>query len=233
MSDQKNKNMIPSPKTEPTWVWKAALWVVMLFGLVAFSAGSVGYVSGEKIRRLQGQVDSLSASQKRIEAQRDSLRRVISAGGKSLPAQQREDILWMTRALLSETKRPSEMPYIASVIRNRVETRYRGSETVKQVVLDQYQFSAFNPGRSSRSRYLRMDRSTANGYLWDVARSVSEYAVTAPRAALPFTSCVTHFVYPNVLKKSPKWRGELEQVNLGGARLPRVEFYRKNSRCNG
>lgn len=223
----------PTPKTEPTWTYKAALVVAALFVLVAFGAGSVGYVSGEKIRRLEAQADSLSARVVGIEAERDSLRRVASADGEKLSKQKREGVLWMARAVLSETKRPSEMPYIASVIRNRVEAKYRGSETVKQVVLDRYQFSAFNPGRSSRSRYLRLDRSTANGYLWDVARSVSEYAVTAPRAALPFTSCVTHFVCPNVLKKSPKWRDELKQVNPSGVDLPRVEFYRKNSRCNG
>ena len=71
-----------------------------------------------------------------------------------------EDILWLARCIYSETKRAHEQELVAWVVRNRVETRYRGQGTYRGVVLDPYQFSAFNPG--SRKRRLFMSLTPAS-----------------------------------------------------------------------
>ena len=60
-----------------------------------------------------------------------------------------EDVLWLARCIYSETKRAPEQELVAWVIRNRVETGYRGQRSYEGAVLDPYQFSAFNPGTGS------------------------------------------------------------------------------------
>ncbi len=63
------------------------------------------------------------------------------------PADLEEPTLWLARAIYSETKLPHEQELVAWVVRNRVETAYRGRRTYRAVVLDPYQFSAFQPRR--------------------------------------------------------------------------------------
>jgi len=67
------------------------------------------------------------------------------------------ETLWLARAVFSETKRPEEQILVAWVIRNRVETAFRGKKTYKDVVLDPYQFSAFMTNSEDRPYYLALD----------------------------------------------------------------------------
>ena len=69
------------------------------------------------------------------------------------PAYVTDDVLWLARCIYSETKKAHEQELVAWVIRNRVETGYRGESTYEGTVLDPYQFSAFNPGSSKRRLY--------------------------------------------------------------------------------
>src|SRR5690554_6111993 len=74
-----------------------------------------------------------------------------------LPPQELKKIdnetLWLARCIYSETKRPEEQELVAWVVRNRVETRFRGKSTYQEAVLDPYQFSAFIEGTSTRRFY--------------------------------------------------------------------------------
>ncbi|WP_243663594.1 cell wall hydrolase [Rhodothermus marinus] len=66
------------------------------------------------------------------------------------------ETLWLARVIYSETKRPEEMELVAWVVRNRVETRFRGKATYRDVVLDPFQFSAFIPYNPRRQYYMRL-----------------------------------------------------------------------------
>ena len=46
------------------------------------------------------------------------------------------ETLWLARCIYSETKRPAEQELVAWVLRNRVETGYRGQTTYESTVLD-------------------------------------------------------------------------------------------------
>ncbi len=121
-----------------------------------------------------------------------------SARGKSptlLPAPTNldESTVWLARAIYSETKLPHEQELVAWVIRNRVETAYRGHRTYRSVVLDPYQFSAFNPGASKRAHYLRL-RPEAPLPQWRQALWVARYVRHAEGAAYrPFPVETRHF----------------------------------------
>lgn len=81
------------------------------------------------------------------------------------------DVLWLTRAIYTETDRPLEMYYVAHVIKNRVETCYRGQCTYKDVVLDPYQFSAFN---NNNQHYRTVNSSNAQRLgPWIAAKQVA------------------------------------------------------------
>jgi hypothetical protein len=63
------------------------------------------------------------------------------------------ETLWLARVIFSETKRPDEQVLVAWVVRNRVDTRYRGRSSYQGVVLDPWQFSAFLPGSEKAAHY--------------------------------------------------------------------------------
>ena len=109
------------------------------------------------------------------------------------PSDLEEPTLWLARAIYSETKLPHEQELVAWVVRNRVETAYRGHRTYRAVVLDPYQFSAFNPGGSKRARYLRL-QPEAPLPRWRQALWVARYVRHAEgRAYRPFPVETRHF----------------------------------------
>ncbi|MCS3704406.1 cell wall hydrolase [Salinibacter ruber] len=109
------------------------------------------------------------------------------------PANLEEPTLWLARAIYSETKLPHEQELVAWVVRNRVETAYRGRRTYRAVVLDPYQFSAFNPGAAKRARYLRL-QPEAPLPRWRQALWVARYVRHAEgRAYRPFPVETRHF----------------------------------------
>ena len=100
--------------------------------------------------------------------------------------------LWLARCIYSETKRPEEQELVAWSIRNRVETAYRGSNTYKEVILDPYQFSAFNPGSRKRAHYMGLNPSDqAAG--WQKALAIADRVIEAPAEARPFSVTTRHY----------------------------------------
>ena len=100
--------------------------------------------------------------------------------------------LWLARVIYSETKLPHEQELVAWVVRNRVETSYRGESTYRDVVLDPYQFSAFNPGAPRRMFYRRL---TPDMQLpgWQQALRIAHYVRHADPAYRPFSLKTRHF----------------------------------------
>ncbi|HEX7070999.1 MAG TPA: cell wall hydrolase, partial [Rhodothermales bacterium] len=96
------------------------------------------------------------------------------------------DVLWLARCIYSETKQPKEQELVAWVVRNRVETAYRGKDTYREVVLDPWQFSAFNSNSPKRQHYTSLTpKSTAPGFR--TALQIAERVANAPANSRPFT----------------------------------------------
>ncbi len=142
-----------------------------------------------------------------------------------LPDEIDEDVLWVARAIYSETKRPEEMELVAWVIRNRVETCYRGKCTYKDVVLDPYQFSAFNPGSPLRRYYMSLTpKSKAPG--WETALKIAYYVVHADSTQRPFSIRTRHFYSERSMRwrMRPRWAAEGREVALRDRVIDKARF---------
>jgi spore germination cell wall hydrolase CwlJ-like protein len=143
------------------------------------------------------------------------------------PALTKEDILWLARVIYSETKRPSEQELVAWVVRNRVETGYRGKDTYRDVVLDRYQFSAFNPNTRTRSHYAALEwNSTERGFARAVA--IAANVATAEWSERPFSETTRHFYSRRSMPggATPAWAQNAQPVALDRDVEPdRFRFY--------
>jgi hypothetical protein len=128
-------------------------------------------------------------------------------------AVEQEDVVWLARCIFSESKRPEEQRLVAWVVRNRVETEYRGKGTYKRVVLDPYQFSAFNPGSPERRFYSRLDRTDSLPG-WQTALSIAQEVMQANADERPFPLETRHFfsersmpgvIHPDSGATQPEW----------------------------
>jgi hypothetical protein len=139
----------------------------------------------------------------------------------------KEDVLWLARVIYSETKRPDEQELVAWVIRNRVETGYRGASTYKGAVLDPWQFSAFNENGPKRGHYMALNEtSTAKG--WAVAVHIAHEVVTAPAYDRPFNAETRHFYSEQSMvgRSHPAWAAGERPVALDREVDPkRFRFY--------
>ena len=96
----------------------------------------------------------------------------------------KDDVLWLARCIYSETKRPDEQELVAWVIRNRVETGYRGRRSYRDAVLDPWQFSAFNRNSPKRAYYTSLDfDSKPQG--WKTALFIAYDVLTPPPTSAP------------------------------------------------
>jgi hypothetical protein len=116
------------------------------------------------------------------------------------------DVIWLARAIYSETKRPDEQELVAWVIRNRVETRYRRASTYREVVLDPWQFSAFNRDAPRRAHYLSL-REESHSAGWHKALEVAKRVYSAPAEERPFSLKTRHFYSERSMvgRSFPEW----------------------------
>ncbi len=116
------------------------------------------------------------------------------------------ETLWLARAIFSETKRPEEQILIAWVIRNRVETGFRGKVTYEDVVLDPYQFSAFMSSSEDLPFYLSlMASSTVPG--WQRTLHIAYNIRQVGDNYRPFSEETRHFYSERSMKDNqrPEW----------------------------
>ena len=131
------------------------------------------------------------------------------------PAVDAQEVLWLARVIYSETKRPQEQELVAWVVRNRVETGYRGETTYRGVVLDPWQFSAFNSNSPKRSHYTSLTaQSQAPGF--QRALAIAERVASAPDSVRPFTQETRHFYSEQSMVggRTPNWAVNKEPVPL-------------------
>lgn len=124
-----------------------------------------------------------------------------------------EETLWLARGIYSETKRPEEQELVAWTIRNRVETEYRGRASYREVVLDPYQFSAFNPDFERRYYYKNLDASYRDRG-WQRAVSIAYHVRHADPELRPFPEETRHFYSERSMvgRTYPSWAQDLDPI---------------------
>ena len=129
-----------------------------------------------------------------------------------------ESAQWMARALFSEKKRMSDYEYNAWVIRNRVDDSDYPN-TVRKVVLQDRQFSAFND--YSKRRYLEsLSYPETKHTEFRRAYRMAKYVLSAPESSNPMPM-VTHFYHKRTMeqkygKSAPDWAHHGELVYAHG-----------------
>lgn len=129
-----------------------------------------------------------------------------------------DDVLWLARCIYSESDRADEQRFVAWVVRNRVETQFRG-RTYREVILEARQFSAFNEPTPRRRHILNLRASSTYGP-WRSALGVALDVYQAPEFERPFPVTVRHFYSPVSMKGGlpPHWAEdgtELSSSRLG------------------
>lgn len=155
-------------------------------------------------RRLENIISELSINPRRITPLPPTQLKTIDS-----------ETLWLARCIFSETKQPREQELIAWVVRNRVETKYRGKKTYRDVVLDPYQFSAFNIDNRQRHFYLNLTpESNITG--WRTAITIAHSVRFAdPQKFRPFPLKTRHFYSERSMvgRLHPEWADGLHPVS--------------------
>lgn len=199
---------------------KRALILWVCFGTLLLSAAKVTTVLPSSEEAMSAVRSSADGSPKGA-----TFELLSAAYGPSQPAPQRptmpsrvidESTLWLARAIYSETKLPHEQELVAWVIRNRVETGYRSQTSYKGVILDPYQFSAFNPGTSNRSFYLSLTPEVQLPS-WQQALWIAHYVRHADPAYRPFSIKTRHFYSERSMdgRPHPFWVNRQQFVKPG------------------
>lgn len=141
--------------------------------------------------------------------------------------EEKEEVLWLARCIYSETKQAAEQELVAWVVRNRVETGYRGATSYREAVLDPWQFSAFNADSPKRRYYASLDEtSKARG--WQTAVFIAYDVMQAPAYERPFSKKTRHFFSERSMKgrTTPDWAVGQRPVSLDRKIDPRrFRFY--------
>lgn len=131
------------------------------------------------------------------------------------PEQIDRETLWLARAIYSETKRPEEQVLVAWVIRNRVETGFRGKRSYESVVLDPFQFSAFLPTSEKRNHYMSLNSSSREPG-WRTAMAIAYAVRHMDDTRRPFAIDTRHFYSQQSMvdRMHPGWADDGEPVEL-------------------
>lgn len=201
---------------------KRALILLVCFGTLLLTAVRVTTVFHPPSVAPSSAPTSEAASASANEAERDLLSAAYGPSQSTVekpkiaPSIVDESTLWLARAIYSETKLPHEQELVAWVIRNRVETEYRNGDTYKEVVLDPYQFSAFNPGAPRRSFFLGLTPDVQIP-AWQQALWIAHYVRHADDAYRPFSIETRHFYSERSMKgrQHPYWINRNQFVSPG------------------
>lgn len=174
---------------------------------------------------------SASAHQRRDALPALAVGTPVSLGEITVEAQKyeptAEDILWLARCIYSETNLPHEQELVAWVVRNRVETGYRGRDTYKEVVLDPWQFSAFNLNSPKRRYFMTLPAaSQAPGF--QRALAIAREVAYADADVRPFAQETRHFYSERSMagNRAPAWAKKMNPVKLAShVDARRFRFY--------
>lgn len=122
-----------------------------------------------------------------------------------LSPRQMDEVLWLARCIYSESDQGHEQRLVAWVVRNRVETQFRGT-SYREVVLEPRQFSAFNDPTRRRAHILSLDQNSINRP-WRQALDIALDVYGAPASKRPFPNTTRHFYSPISMEggATPHW----------------------------
>lgn len=169
-----------------------------------------------------------------VSTDRDTLAEVMPATEAPSYAQEApepaitEEVIWLARVIYSETKQPKEQELVAWVVRNRMETQYRGASTYQQVVLAPWQFSAFNSNAPKRVHYTSLT-SESQEPGWQTAIAIAYDVLNAPADMRPFAQDTRHFYSERSMvgRSHPAWATGQRPVSLDREVDPRrFRFFR-------
>ena len=131
------------------------------------------------------------------------------------PEQIDTETLWLARVIFSESKRIDEQALVAWVVRNRVETTYRGKGSYESVALDPHQFSAFSSHSTKKNYYTGL---TVNSNVpgWQTAIRVAYDVRHAEAQHRPFSPYTRHFYSERSLGENiaPAWASGRNPVEI-------------------
>ena len=184
---------------------------VVLAGVVSFNGTIFPSETASMVPSIEETAAMATAEAASAESAEREMALVHPSELEPVPAEQvSQQTLWLARCIYSETKRPEEQELVAWAIRNRVETGYRGEHTYRDVVLDPYQFSAFNPGSRKRSYLMNLTPADqAKG--WQQAIAIADRVISSPAAHRPFSKSTRHYYSRRSMPggSQPNWaRGE-------------------------
>jgi len=146
---------------------------------------------------------------------------------RALPPYQMDEVLWLARCLYSESNLPNEQRLVAWVVRNRVETGFRGN-TYREVILEPQQFSAFNTPNLRRDRILELDQHTST-LAWQSTLRIALEVYSAPAFERPFGPTTRHFYSPISMEGNnpPSWAESVEPLDSEafGVDAHRFQFF--------
>jgi hypothetical protein len=146
---------------------------------------------------------------------------------RELPLREADEVLWLARCLYSETQKPREQRLVAWVVRNRVETEFRG-KTYREVVLNPAQFSAFNRPSPRRRYILNLDLESPSA-AWKQALDIAYEVYAADPDDRPFPITTRHFYSPISMSTGspPHWTRDHEPIPASrlGIDSARFQFY--------
>ncbi len=130
---------------------------------------------------------------------------------------QQDEVLWLARCIYSESDRAHEQRLVAWVVRNRVETKYRG-ETYRKVILETRQFSAFNEPSIHRKHLLSLNQYSLSR-VWRQALEIALDVYQVSASKRPFHITTRHFYSPISMEggRTPRWA--VNATPLSAARL--------------
>ncbi|MEM8485731.1 MAG: cell wall hydrolase [Bacteroidota bacterium] len=132
---------------------------------------------------------------------------------EAMPPMEMDEILWLARCIYSESNKANEQEHIAWVVRNRVNTQYRG-ENYREVILEPLQFSLFNTNSTRRNYILGLNQNS-NSKPWVSALNIALKIYQASPEDRPFSKKTRHFYSPVSMKnsKTPAWAKNATPLN--------------------
>ena len=137
---------------------------------------------------------------------------------------EQDEVMWLARCVYSESNLKHEQEIVAWVVRNRVDTGYRGS-SYREVVLEPLQFSAFNTPSPRRTHILSLNaRSTSKA--WLQALEVSFDVYEADPLNRPISAETRHFYSPVSMAggKTPPWAKKATPLDMSDADIDPNRF---------
>ena len=127
---------------------------------------------------------------------------------------EQDEVLWLARCVYSESNLKHEQEVVAWVVRNRVDTGYRGT-SYREVVLEPLQFSVFNTASPRRTHILSLNaKSTSTAWLQALEVSLDVYH--ADPLNRPISQETRHFYSPvsMVGGKTPPWAKKASALDM-------------------